>query len=164
LSYAHDRSVPGHAQRALDLTDSLRERGVDAWIDRYDEHSGVHWPRWMKDQVKRAQFVLCLASPLYRERFEQAGGTPDVGRGARWEGAIITEELYEQQQVGPKKFIAVVMPGTSSEDIPDVLNPIGWTHYTLPDDDESLYRRLTNQPAVVPPPLGPTIRFPPGRP
>jgi len=158
ISYAHDPGVPGHANRALDLADSLRIRGVEAHIDRYVEHTGVFWPRWMMDEVRDADFVLCLVSPLYRERFEQSGN-PTAGRGVRWEGLIITEELYYEPNGGPRKFLAVVMEGASVDNIPDVLHPYGYTHYCLPADDEVLYRRLTGQPTVVPPPLGAVVNY-----
>lgn len=73
ISYAHDPALPGHVDRALDLATTLRLRGLEAQIDRYVEHTGVFWPRWMADQVREADFVLCLASPLYKERVEQRG-------------------------------------------------------------------------------------------
>lgn len=158
ISYAHDPALPGHQDRALELATSLRLRGIEANIDRYVENTPIHWPIWMAEQVKEAEFVLCLASPLYKERFEQKGDATK-GRGARWEGLIITEEMYFNINAGPKKFISVLMDGASVEDIPDLLHPLGYTHYVYPDQDEALYRRITNQPAVVPPPLGPMVIY-----
>ena len=104
--------------------------------------------------------MLCLASPTYKERAEGRGDS-SIGRGARWEGAIITEELYSEFPASQSKFIAVVLEGCSPRHIPDILMPIGRTHYYWPDGDEDLYRRLTNQPRVVPVPLGDIVQLGP---
>lgn len=153
VSYAHEPGITGHKERALDLAQSLRLKGIDANIDQFVEHDPPTWPRWMLDEVRGADFVLCLASPLYKQR-TQGSGDPFEGRGARWEGAIITEELYAQFPGSQAKFIATILHGCSAEDIPDVLLPVGRTYYRWPEDEESLYRRLTGQPRVIPIPLG----------
>lgn len=160
ISYAHEPDIDGHRDRALELAQSLRLRGVEAMIDQFVEHDPPVWPRWMIDEVRAADFVLCLASPSYKERVENRG-VPTTGRGARWEGAIITEELYSQFPHGYKKFIAVVLDGCIPDHIPDVLLPLGRSYYVLPEDDDNLYRRLTGQPRVVPAPLGPIVRLTP---
>lgn len=114
----------------------------------------------MLDQVRSASFVLCIASPAYKERVEKRGDT-NAGRGARWEGAIITEDLYAQVAEPQTKFVAVVFDNCSADDIPDVLLPVGRSFYVLPRDDERLYRRLTGQPRVIPAPLGTIVRLGP---
>jgi hypothetical protein len=160
VSYAHEVGIAGHRERALELAQSLRLRGIEATIDQFVEHDPPFWPRWMIDQVGGADFVLCLASPAYKERVEDRGN-PTTGRGARWEGAIITEELYEQFPNAYRKFMAVVLPGCLPDHIPDVLLPVGRSYYVVPRDDEDLYRRLTGQPRVVPAPLGSVLRLGP---
>lgn len=161
ISYAHERGadgVPGHRERALELAQSLRERGVDARIDQFLEHDPPVWPRWMIDEIRAADFVLCLASPAYRNRVESWADS-SVGRGARWEGAHITEALYTDFAQGSRRFIAVVIKPCTPEHIPDVLRPVGSTYYVMPDDDEELYRRITNQPRVVPVPVGQIVKL-----
>lgn len=153
VSYAHEPALDGHRDRALELAQSLRMRGIEAYIDQFIEHDPPTWPRWMIDEIRGADFVLCLASPAYKERVELRG-SPDVGRGARWEGAVITEELYMEFPSTQSKFLAVVMASCSPADIPDILMPLGRSYYNWPEDDEALYRRLTNQPRVLPVPLG----------
>lgn len=160
VSYAHEPTMAGHRDRALDLAQSLRLKGVDANIDQFVEHDPPTWPRWMLDEVRGADFVLCLASPLYKERTEGRGDVTS-GRGARWEGAIITEDLYSQFPSVQKKYVAVVLDGCSSDDIPDVLMPVGRTYYQWPQDEEILYRRLTGQPRVTPAPLGAVMKLAP---
>lgn len=155
VSYAHEPQMNGHRTRALELAQSLRLRGVDAMIDQFVEHEGPHWPLWTQRNIRDAGFVLCLASPSYKQRVEGAGD-PTIGRGSRWEGAVITEILYEQ--VGAR-CIAVVLEGCTPADIPDILLPIGHTYYEMPQDDEGLYRRLTNQPRALPAPLGQIVKL-----
>ena len=108
ISYAHDITVPGHRDRALELAESLRRRGVMSYIDRWFEHEPIHWPRWMADQLRDSDVVLCLASPLYKERCEHLGN-PTSGRGARWEGALITGMMYSDIVAAPAKFITVLL-------------------------------------------------------
>lgn len=153
VSYAHELSLEGHREHALDLAQSLRLKGIEANIDQYIEHDPPIWPRWMMDELRGADFVLCLVSPSYKERAEGRGDLQQ-GRGARWEGAVITEQLYAQFPASQSKFIAVVLEGCSAGDIPDVLMPVGRSYYFWPDDIENLYRRLTGQPRVIPAPLG----------
>lgn len=160
ISYAHEYNIAGHRHRALELAQSLRIRGVEALIDQFVEHNPpLTWPRWMLDEIKSADFVLCLASPEYRKHAE-GRGNPAVGRGARWEGAVITEELYQGFPTAQAKFIAVVLDRCSPNDIPDILLPLGRSHYLWPGDDEDLYRRLTGQPRVLPAPLGQIVQLP----
>jgi hypothetical protein len=160
ISYAHEYDISGHRHRALELAQSLRIRGVEALIDQFVEHDPPPtWPRWMINEIKLADFVLCLASPGYRECVE-GRGNPAVGRGVRWEGAVITEELYRRSPTAQDKFIAVVLDKCSVEDIPDILLPLGRSHYLWPRDDEDLYRRLTGQPRVLPAPLGQIVQLP----
>ena len=156
VSYAHEHEIDGHRARALELTQSLRDRGLEAIIDQFYEHNPPIWPRWMLDEIKRAEFVLCLASPAYKKRAE-ADGDLACGRGVRWEGAIITEELYAGFPHSQGKFVAVVLDRCSHEDIPDLLFPIGRSYYYWPKGDEDLYRRLTGQPRVMPRPVRPSI-------
>jgi hypothetical protein len=158
ISYALESEISGHRQRALDLAQSLRLRGIEAVIDQFVEHDPPFWPRWMADEVKTSDFVLCLASPLYKTRVEMAGD-PSIGRGSRWEGAIITNEMYSGFPSAQSRFIAIVLDGCSIAHIPDVLLPVGRSFYEWPRDDEDLYRRLTNQPKVIPAPLGEIVKF-----
>jgi hypothetical protein len=161
VSYAHERSIREHRDRALKLAQSLRLRGVEAMIDQFIEHDPPvpSWTRWMTDHVRDADFVLCLASSEYKQRVESRS-EPSTGRGARWEGAIITEELYSGFPYAFSKFVAVVLEEMSPEVIQDILLPVGRSYHLWPRDDENLYRRITRQPRVLPAPLGSIILLP----
>lgn len=156
-SYSHDSSA--HLARVLELSNRLRAEGVDCHIDQYEMSPPEGWPAWMNDQIEAARFVLVVCTETYERRVsgrEIAG----KGLGSRWEGAIITQSLYE---TGGRnhKFIPVVFTGTDAEHVPSFLRPV--TRYDLSASSgyENLYRRLTSQPQVVKPPLGVVNALPP---
>lgn len=71
--------------------------------------------------------------------------------------------MYSNIVNAPAKFISVLLEGTSPDDIPDVLRPYGYSYYKWEEgtvDDEMLYRRITGQPLLTPPPLGPMTIYP----
>lgn len=111
----------------------------------------------MLHEVRAARFVLIIASPGYRRRGE--GDAPaDEGRGVQWEAALIREEVYSDRAAAVRKFLPVLLPGRSTQDIPLWLGPNSGTSYRLTDftvrGAEALIRILTHQPYEVPTPLG----------
>jgi hypothetical protein len=159
ISYSHDSAV--HAERALQLANRLRSEGVDAEIDRYNEAPPDGWPLWMRRQVVAADFVLCVCTDVYKRRFE-GDETPGVGLSARWEAAFIRQALYKAGATNTK-FIPVLLDGATTAHIPAELEP--FTYYVVTEEDgyERLYRRLTDQPETVRPPLGERRTLPPRR-
>ena len=148
ISYSHDS--PSHAGRVLELANRLRQEGVDAWIDRYEPHPAQGWPHWMQEQIESAAFVLAVCSPTYCRRFE-GKEKPGQGLGATWEGQLASQMLYEAG--GQNERLVPVLFDGGDEVVPTALGP--YTRYRLPDEYDGLYRHLTNQPEVVPTPLGP---------
>jgi hypothetical protein len=150
ISYSHDS--PTHGLRVLALSDRLRAEGVDCHIDQYEESPSEGWPRWMVNQVSQVDYVLVVCTKTYEHRFR---GVDALGRGlgARWEGAILNQELYEAAAENTR-FIPVVFTESDSQFIPIILRVS--TRYVLDDemDYERLYRRLTGQPSVIKPALG----------
>lgn len=150
ISYSHDSE--DHKRRVLQLADRLREDGVDALLDAYEEAPAEGWPRWTMRGLEEADWVLLVCSEEYERRFRGAQ-RPGIGMGAKWEGAIVTQALYDAE-LRQEKFIPVLLGGSSWESVPIVLR--GVTRYDAEDPDgyEALYRRLTRQPSIVKPPLG----------
>jgi hypothetical protein len=147
ISYSHDS--PAHQKRVLELANQLRREGVDAWIDRFEPHPALGWPRWMRQQIDGAAFVLAICSPTYRRRFdgEEEQGK---GRGVTWEGLLASQMIYETGGQNDR-LIPVLFDGGDAV-VPTALRP--YTRYKLPEQADDLYRRLTSQPEVVPEPLG----------
>lgn len=110
ISYSHDS--PEHIDRVWELSDRLRADGIDCHIDQYEQSPREGWPRWMMNQIEQADFVLVVCTENYERRFR---GKEEVGKGvgAKWEGAIITQELYDAE-ANNTKFIPVVF---SSQDL-----------------------------------------------
>jgi hypothetical protein len=153
ISYSHDS--PAHAKRVLDLANQLRREGVDAWIDQYEPSPAEGWPRWLHRQIEAAAFVLVICTETYRRRFdgEDDAGT---GRGATWEGLLASQMLH--QKSGQNDRLVPVQFEDGDEVVPASLLP--YNRYPLPAGYDDLYRRLTHQPKVVPPKLGPQRTLP----
>jgi tetratricopeptide (TPR) repeat protein len=155
ISYSHDSAE--HANQVLTLSNRLRREGVDCGIDQYEESPPQGWPQWMIEQIEGAAFVLLVCTETYSRRFsgKEAG---NKGKGARWEGAIVTLQLYEDGFTNTR-FIPVLLSGGTPSTIPLVLR--GTTYYDLSNDRgyQRLYRRLTGQsnktiePIVYMPPM-----------
>ncbi len=147
ISYSHES--PEHDEQVLKLADRLRREGVDAWIDRYEPHPPQGWPRWMQQQIEIADFVLLVCTETYCRRFE-GREAPGRGLGVAWEGLLINQLIYEDGTINEKCI--PVQFAQDQKAIPAVLRP--YTRYLLERDYETLYRRLTGQQDITPPPLG----------
>jgi SEFIR domain len=157
ISYSHDSEE--HMGRVFELSERLIADGVDSQIDQYEISPLGGWPRWTRNQIKDSDYVLVVCTEKYERRYE---GTevPGTGAGAKWEGAIITQQLYESEG-GAHKFIPVAFTREDANRIPVELR--GSTRYVL-DSEEGygdLYRHITGQPKAVKGKLGELKKLPP---
>ena len=157
ISYSHDFSE--HVDRVLQLCERLRKRGINAWIDQYEESPIEGWPRWMVNQVTEADFVLVVCTEQYRLRFE-GKEQPGIGKGAKWEGAVITQELYDAEARN-RKFIPIVFSSDDVAHIPIILKSARYYEFTSKAIEKELCRRLTKQPKITPVPVRVLCRIPP---
>jgi tetratricopeptide (TPR) repeat protein len=157
ISYTHDS--PEHMDRILDLANRLRAEGVDANLDQYETSPPEGWPRWTNRQIEEANYVLVACTETYQGRFN---GTDEAGKGlgAKWEGAIITQALYDAEG-NNAKFVPVLFSRDDSSHVPNVLR--GVMSYDLSSEGGfvELYKRLTNQPRATKPELGGLRPMPP---
>jgi hypothetical protein len=153
ISYSHDSDE--HRARVLTLANQLRGDGVDARMDVYVQAPPEGWPRWVRNQLDAADFVLCICSERYREAFD-GHNPPNQRLGVSQEGYLIAQELYRAGNYSDK-YVPVLFDPWTPDAIPDALS--GFTYYRVPAEYGSLYRRLTGQPAVVPPPIGAVKRL-----
>jgi hypothetical protein len=79
----------------------------------------VGWPTWMANQIEDSDVVLIICTKAYHDRFrkKEAKGK---GRGAIYEGAIITQELVNAQTINDK-FFPILPDGGDLENIPLIL-------------------------------------------
>ena len=154
ISYA--QHSPDHTESVLRLYELLRACGIDAKLDLPAAGTRRDWTDWMGDQIRKADFVLVIASRAYQERAE-GRGDPDVGRGVRWEARMIKDAFYRDQS-RLDRYVPVVLPGQDIDGIPDFLGPTTCTVYHVPEFTvsgvDALLRFLTGQPEVIEPPLG----------
>lgn len=151
ISYSHD--TPEHKELVLALSERLREDGIETSLDRYPSGTPSQgWPRWMMDQIDWADFALLICTETYYRRF-RGHEIPGKGKGADWEGAIITQEIYDSKS-STKKYVPVLLRSEDEQFIPEPARC--HTHYLLNSGDayESLYDFLSGQAGVVPRPVG----------
>jgi hypothetical protein len=133
ISYSHDSE--SHRERVLSLAQRLRDDGIDAVLDQYiDGTPPKGWPRWMLDEIEAADFVLLICTETYYRRF-RGHEIVSKGLGVDWEGALITQAIYEQQG-SMRKFVPVLFASTHSAFIPEPLRPR--TYYTITSETAPL--------------------------
>jgi tetratricopeptide (TPR) repeat protein len=151
ISYSHDSNA--HRERVLGLSERLRDDGITTILDRYVNGSPAEgWPRWMLNGLDAAARVLCVCTETYYRRF-RGHEAPGKGKGVDWEGAIITQELYDARRVS-QKFIPVLFEGGDEDHIPEPLR--GQTHYRVHSEEgyQALYDALLGQSGVEPGQVG----------
>lgn len=128
ISYAHDS--PEHIDLVRRFWRLLRENGIDAQIDFLAAAEPRDWPQWTHQQIRRARYVLMIASPAFKERAE--GTAPEgEGRGVRWEAQLLRDMRYKDYESALRKQLGVVLPGRSAAELPDWAGPAGNTHYQI---------------------------------
>jgi hypothetical protein len=147
ISYSHDSDE--HRERVLGLSERLRDDGIETLLDRYVNGSPPQgWPRWMLDQLDAADSVLVICTETYYRRF-RGHEVPGKGKGADWEGALITQEIYDARSE-TLKFVPVLFAVDDEKFIPEPLR--SGTYYTLTSEGsyQSLYDFLLEQAGVEP--------------
>jgi hypothetical protein len=151
ISYSHDSDE--HRASVLALSERLREDGITTLLDQYVNGSPAEgWPRWMLNQLDEANSVLVVCTETYYRRF-RGREEPGKGRGADWEGALITQEIYDGSSA-TLKFVPVLFAPDDARFIPEPLRKD--TYYVLNSEAAyaNLYDFLLGQSGVEPRPVG----------
>lgn len=156
ISYSWDSEQ--HKQWVLELSKDLREKfRVYTLLDRYN-HGGDDLPTFMLKGLDRADRVLIIGTPKYKEKLEKAGG------GAKFEDQVITISLYKN--MGSDKFVPVLREGTFSDSFNtlietrlgyDMSNDVNYEEHL-----QELAADLWGTPMNIAPSLGPKPNFTPG--
>jgi len=157
ISYSHDSDA--HRDQVLALSERLRDDGIETRLDRYLNGAPVEgWPRWMLNQLDEADFVLVVCTETYYRRF-RGHEAPGKGKGVDWEGALITQELYDARSA-TLKFAPVLFSDDQQQFIPEPLRST--THYLLTTEPgyQALYDFLLDQAGVEPGEVGELKRKP----
>jgi hypothetical protein len=151
ISYSHDSEA--HRELVLGLSERLRADGIETILAQYVNGAPQQgWPRWMLEGLDTAQFVLVVCTETYYRRF-RGHETPGKGKGVDWEGALITQELYDARS-NTLKFVPVLFSADGAEFVPEPLR--AFNHYTVISKEtyQGLYDFLLGQSGVEPGPLG----------
>ncbi len=150
ISYSHDS--PEHIRAVLELSNRLREEGVDCALDQYETSPPEGWPRWMDKKIRESKYVVLVCTETYYKRV-MGQAEPGVGHGVKWEGNLIYQHLYDAGTVNTR-FVPVVFRSADKTFVPDPLR--GATAHALdaPEGYDKLYAQLTGIPLVARPPLG----------
>ena len=99
ISYTHDSQE--HDDRVLALANRLRDEGVEATLDQYEEAPPEGWTLWMERQIKQSNFTLMVCTETYYRRVEK-NEKPGTGLGGTWEGHLIRLRYYEDGALNKK--------------------------------------------------------------
>jgi len=144
----------------LSLSERLRADGIYTILDRYVEKGSPPegWPRWMMNGLGEATHIMCVCTETYQRRF-LGQEAPDIGKGVDWEGALITQNLYDARSRN-NKFIPVLF---AHFDKAYIIEPLrSQTHYILDSEAnyQALYDVLLEQAGVEPGVVGELKRKP----
>ena len=133
ISYTHDS--PDHKQLVFNLSERLRSNGIDSRIDQYESSPLEGWPRWMIKNIEQADFILVVCTETYQRRV-LGNEISGKGLGARWEGKLIIQTLYEAAE--NSRVVPIVL---SEEDVKYIPVFLRDATYFNPGTDEN-YARL----------------------
>jgi hypothetical protein len=139
VSYAHESDA--HKRAVAELCSFLINQGMDVRFDQQDRNTRRIWEEWITREILRADYVLVIASPAYRDAAD--GNLPDeLNRGVRWEFLRLTDLLFRFKEEWTKKILPVVLPGRSEHEIPLTFLPGIADHYRVDSLDPVGAKRL----------------------
>jgi hypothetical protein len=151
ISYSHDS--PEHRERVLALSERLRADGIETSLDQYVNGTPKEgWPRWMLNQLDWADFVIVICTGTYYRRFR---GHEDrgKGKGVDWEGALITQGIYDARSA-TAKFVPVLFEASAHPFVPEPLRSQTFYLLTSEPDYQDLYDFLLGLAGVEPRTVG----------
>jgi len=147
ISYSHQNA--DYEKKILNFANKLRSEGIDTTVDLYEESPLEGWPRWMENQIRKAEFVLVISSKSYYDKCY----SENKGNGVSWEVNIVYQHIYDAKSEN-KKFIPVYL---DENDVQYILTPLkSFTYYNIGTKEgyERLYWRLRGVTQTYKPPLG----------
>jgi hypothetical protein len=151
ISYSHESD--SHRERVLALAERLRADGIPATLDRYVNGTPVEgWPRWMLNRLEESDRVLLICTETYYRRF-RGREVPNKGKGVDWEGAVVTQEIYDRRSTGTR-FVPILFDPSDERFIPEPVRGQGFYCLSSKAAYRDLYDGLLGQAGVEPGPLG----------
>ncbi|MGQ0591767.1 MAG: SEFIR domain-containing protein [Gammaproteobacteria bacterium] len=149
ISYAHESDALRASVAALGQW--LVGHGCRVFTDHpyVDRPPPEGWLAWMLGCIEQADTVLVVCTPRLKGRYEKTAA-PDAGRGATYEGAIVTQRIYDDVMRNTK-FYPILPDGGSEDDIPTALKP-------APQTATAMVQRFAECPAEQVQPLFYVVR------
>jgi len=146
ISYAHESDALRAAVRKL--AEWLSAQGCSVMTDHpyADRPPPEGWQAWMLGCIEQADTVLVVCTPRLKGRYEKTAA-PDAGRGATYEGAIVTQRIYDDVMRNTK-FYPILPDGGSEDDIPTALKS-WWNGHRFPGGNEGIRRMVFAESAGV---------------
>lgn len=112
----------------------------------------------MLNGLDKVTHILCVCTETYYRRFRGLE-VPGKGKGVDWEGALMTQSLYDARSVS-SKFVPVLSARNDDRFVPEPLR--AQTFYALESEEsyEALYDALLAQSGVEPGRVRPLKRKP----
>ncbi len=134
ISYAGDDKE--NSKWVRNLTNNLRENGVDARLDRFHLKPGMDLPQWMTNEVIMADKVILVCDYNYMNKADIRKG------GVGWETMIIQGDMLSLGDT-KSKYIAIVREEEIDKGLPIYMKSklaFHWkkTDHIDPDDFKSL--------------------------
>lgn len=127
ICYAHEDDA--HKKMVRDFAELLRARGLDPVIDKAHEGPRTSWDHWALHQIRAADFVAIIASPLVKAVGDDTYEGTDRA-GIRNELGVI-RNLQQKHPAWARHLLPVVLPGRSVDEIPMFLQPQTMDHYIV---------------------------------
>lgn len=147
ISYSWDS--PEHKAWVTNLADDLTSKGIYVLFDDYLD-SGTTLPMFMEYGIERADKVLVIGTPKYKEK------CTGLSSGVAFEDTIIRGNMF--QNLGTKKFIPCLRLGEFTEAFPIILSGCKGQDFSKDDSyDEALdnlCRDIYGKPRHIRPQLG----------
>lgn len=160
ISYAHESDALCTSVKAL--ADWLSNHGCMVLTDHAYRFRppDVGWQAWMLDCIDKAETVLVVCTPKLKLRYEK-NAPLDSGRGATYEGAIVTQHLYDNAMRNTKFYPILPDDLGREEDIPTTIKA-WWNGHRFLSGNEGILRMILGDAAVLrsdvsddaPPPAG----------
>jgi hypothetical protein len=139
ISYAHES--PAFREQVKELADWLEERGCELLTDHpyLYRPPAEGWQAWMLGCIEHADTVLVVCTPKLKARYEKTA-EPDTGLGATYEGAIVTQHIYNASMRNTK-FYPILPEGGDLANIPLTLQA-WWNGHYFPRGNENIRRMI----------------------
>lgn len=134
ISYSHDSKELSDI--ALKFANKLRNNGIDANIDQYEECPIEGWPLWMENQISKSDFVLIFCTRGYHSKLKNIND--NNGKGVFWEVSVMYQLLYDSKV--NRNFIPIIFNEEDTEYIPLPLKK--YTFYNINSDFSKIKNRL----------------------